>query len=186
MSPLVVAVSQVASNMALLPLGWLVLKGRKLDIAWWLLAGAFAVSWLADTAANWFDPWIIGAVYPVSQAAIVAAVFLDRRNTLKLILILLLVGVVDVFWKGVDSPDILLRTVAWLSIVGIAYPLKQLGTLRVSLLVSFGVGWLAWMWYAMNPGWPSWIGYQSVRLVGILLFCWAATSPLPRLRIISA
>lgn len=176
----------VAHHMGAAPLiwvAWLRFRGKKLDVAWLWLAGAFFVSWLADTASHWTGHPLVSVTYPVTQAGIISAVFLNRYDAMKLVAVIVVVGVADVLWQGVQGPDILLRTVAWLSIVGIAYPLKQLGKLRVSLLVSFGVGWLAWMWYAMNPGWPSYLGYQGIRLMGILLFCLAAMNPLPRLRI---
>lgn len=172
--------------MSLVPffwLAWLHWRKREPGLAWWWLAGAFAVSWLADTGALWLSPWLVGAVYPVSQAAIIGAVLLSRSEAIELTIALVLIGILDVYANGITGPDILLRTVAWLSIAGTVYPLRQLERLRMCLLVSFGVGWLAWMWYAMNPGWPSWIGYQSVRLAGILLFCWAAAKPGPRLRV---
>lgn len=143
----------------------------------------FLVSWIADTAALWYDPWTLSKVYPVSQAAIVGMVFLSRRDAMYLIVTLALVGLLDVLWIGIGDFDVLLRTVAWLSVVGIIYPLVQLGRLRTSLLVYFALGWWCWMIYAIAPGWPSWILYQSMRLIGIALFCWAATSPLPQLRV---
>lgn len=176
----------VAHHMGLVPLVWLLLlswRGRNLGAAWFWLSGAFAVSWLADTAAHWTDSHMISVVYPVSQAAIVGFVFLSRREALAFIIALLVVGIADVFWKGVSGPDILLRTVAWLSVVGILWQLKQLQRLRTALLVYFGLGWLCWMGYAIWPGWRSWSAYQITRLVGILLFCFAATSPLPQLKL---
>jgi hypothetical protein len=179
-------VSEVASEMALFPLAWLgVLRSRKRapGIAWAWLAGAFAVSWIADTAALWVDPWVVGAVYPVSQAALVGAVFLHRRDVMMFVVVLIAVGIVDVFSHGVEDPDILLRTVAWLGVMGIVWQLPQLEKLRTSLLVTFGLGWLCWMGYAAFPGWTSWGIYQTARLAGILLFCRAATDPPPHFKI---
>lgn len=180
---------EVAHWMGLVPLLWLALlrfRGRTIGVEWYWLAGVFAVSWLADTAAHFANPWVMSKVYPVSQAAIVGLVLLSRREALLLIATLVWVGALDVVWIGVGDFDILLRTVAWLSVVGIIFPLKQLGRLRLSLLVAFGVGWVCWMGYAIWPGWTSWSGYQLTRLAGILLFCWAATSPLPQLRLTRA
>lgn len=177
---------EIAHQIGLIPLLWLAFltfRGKAVGIEWWWLAGVFAVSWLADTAAHWGNSWAVGLLYPVSQAAIVGLVFLSRRDALYLIIALGGVGLLDVFGFGFEIPDILVRTVAWLSITGIVWRLPQLERLRTSLLVTFGAGWLCWMGYAINPGWFSWSGYQFTRLLGILLFCWAATSPLPRLKI---
>lgn len=169
--------------MALVPLLWLATWKRDLGAAWWWIAGAFAVSWIADTAALWASPWVVGVLYPVSQSAIIGAVFLSRRDAVRLVGIVVGIGVIDVLWHGTTGPDILLRTVAWLSVVGIVYPLRQLERLRICLLVAFGLGWACWMGYTINPGWTSWLLYQSVRLAGILLFCWASLKPGPRLRV---
>lgn len=129
------------------------------------------------------NPWTVSKVYPVSQAAIIGLVFLSRREALLLITTLALVGIIDVLLVGVGDFDILLRVIAWGAVVGIVAPLKQLARLRTALLVYFGLGLLAWMWYAIDPGWASWIGYQSTRLIGIMAFCWASQKPGPRLRV---
>lgn len=176
----------VAHHMALVPLvwlGWLHYRKRDPGIAWWWLAGAFAVSWLADTAAHWVSPWMVSPVYLVGQASIIGLVFLSRREALILIVVLTVTGLLAVFWRGVSGPDVLLHTVAWLSVVGILYELRQLERLRTALLVYFGVGLLVWWGYAIWPGWTSWLLYQTVRLIGILLFCWAATDPPPHLKL---
>jgi hypothetical protein len=165
--------------MALLPALWLVgrtLRGFRPGAEWWWLAGAFAVSWLADTAALWADPWLVGLVYPVSQAAVIGAVLLDRRDAKVLVWVLVGTALVAALWEHVQGPDVLVRTVAWLGLTGIAYERPALGLLRTALLVSFGLGWLCWMAYAIAPGWGSWSSYQITRLAGLLLFCAASTA----------
>jgi hypothetical protein len=183
MSPLTRAVSEFASEMALIPLAWLVvltIRKRPRDVAWWWLALALAVSWVADTAALWVDPWFIGLVYPVTQAALVAAVFLDRLDAARFVVALVVVGVTDALWHGVEGPDLLLRTVAWGAVTGIVWERPALGRLRTALLVAFGLALLCWWGYAIAPGWWSWGAYQLARLAGILLFCFAAAHPAPR------
>lgn len=143
------------------------------------------MSWLADIAALWMNPWISSKVYPVSQAAIIGLVFLSRREALTLIVTLMVVGTVDVLLVGIGDFDILLRTVAWLGIVGIIWPLRQLERLRTCLLVAFGLGWACWMGYVISPGWTSWLIYQAVRFAGIALFCWASMKPGPRLTVLT-
>jgi hypothetical protein len=178
---------ELAHHMALLPLVWLAWLAAWEDrrgAEWWWLAGAFFVSWLADSAAHVADPWLVSLVYPVSQAAIVGAVLLEREEAALFVGSLVTVGVVAVLWRGVGTPDVLVHTVAWASIALVAFDRAALGRLRLALLVAFGFGWLAWLGYTVTPGWPSWLCYQGVRALGIGCFCWAASYPTPRLRVV--
>jgi hypothetical protein len=179
-------VSEVATAIGAVPisrLGILRFKGKACDRAWWWLACAFLVSWMADNATRWTGHPMVSVTYPLLQAGIIVSVFLFRGDAIKMVIVLMMAGVADILWNGVQSPDILLRTVAWLSVVGVIYPLGQLGRLRASLLVYFGIGWACWMLYVAWPGWTSWSLYQLSRLVGIILFCWAASHPEPHLKL---
>jgi hypothetical protein len=179
-------VSEIAAEMGLVPLVWVValrFRGRAIGAAWYWLAAAFAVSWLADTAALIVDPDLVGNLYPITQAALIGAVLLDRLEAAQFVVALVFVGVGSVLWHGVAGPDVLLRTVAWGAVTLIVWRLPLPGRLRASLLVTFGLGWACWMAYAANPGWPSWSVYQTTRLVGTALFCLAASNPTPKLRI---
>ncbi len=167
--------------MALIPFLWL-LGRRETRTEWWWLAGIFLVSWLADTVSHWTGTWFVSAVYPVSQAAIVGAVFLDRREALQFTGALVVLGLVSVLTHGVSTPEVLLHTVAWLGAAGVVAFLP-LGRLRVALLVLFAGGWLAYLGYVLQPGWPSWLRYQEVRALSIGLFCWAQWKPHPILRL---
>lgn len=182
----ILALPEVAHQMALLPLLslWL-LWGAKQDrnVAWWWVAMAFAVSWVADSASHLLPPWVISLAYPVTQAALVGAVLLERRDALLLTVCLGILGIGAATWGDLHGPDLLLRTAAWGSIAVVAYERKALDRLRVSLLVSFGLGLVCWMGYAAWPGWTSWSLYQGVRLAAILIFCSAAVRPAPRLRL---
>lgn len=177
---------EVAHQMGAVPLVWLAwlhFRGEQRDVAWWWLAGAFFISWIADSIAHVVQAPLIGMAYPVTQGGIVAAVFLSRRDAMWFVAALVIVGGADVLWRGLEPHDILLRTVAWGSAAGIIYQLPQLGRLRTSLLVTFGLGLLSWYGYALWPGWSFYLVYQSTRLLGILLFCWAATDPLPHFKL---
>lgn len=172
--------------MALIPLLfllWLHRQGEKRGQEWWWLAFAFLVSWLADTAAHWLDPDLVGNLYPVSQAAIIGAVLLFRREAFLFLAVLVGTALL-VVWPGASGIDVFLRTVAWGAVVALVYDYHALGRLRTSLLVYFGAGLLAWWGYALWPGWPSWLAYQGTRLSGLLLFCWAASHPAPQLRVV--
>lgn len=171
------AVGEAAHWVGLVPLVWLGLltaAGQSRGAAWWWLAGAFAVSWIADTAAHWVDPARVSLVYPVTQTALVGAVLLERRAAGLLTALLVTVGLVAAWMGGLD---VLLRTVAWGAIVGIVWDRPALGRLRTALLTSFGLGLACWWAYALSPGWMTWGALQGVRALGLLLFCWAAYQP---------
>lgn len=178
-------IPEIAHHMALLPLLWLAvlwMVEQKRDPALWWLSGAFAVSWIADTAAHWVNPWLISAVYPVSQAAIVAAVLLKRDDALVFLFSITVIGIISITFQELQQPNVL-RSASWAAIVGIVYPLP-LGRLRSALMVTFGIGLAAWILYAAFPGWPTWIAYQGVRATGIVLFCWAAAFSRARLTLV--
>lgn len=175
-------------QMALLPLLWLSIqhgRGRSSGLAWWWIACAYAISWLADNAAHVIDPWTINRIYPVSQAAIIGAVFLCRLDALRFTLTLMTVGIVCIFVSGMAFPDICTHTVAWLTIVGIVWDRWALGWLRSTLIISFGLGLIGYIAYAYWPSWPTWTLYHSIRLIGMFWFCWASVHTTTRLNLIS-
>jgi hypothetical protein len=162
------------------------MRRQRRDAAWYWLAGAFFVSWIADSfALAGIEPWLMSLVYPVSQAAIVGAVLLEREDAALFVLALVIVGILAVLWKGVGTPDVLVHTVAWGSIVCVAFDRDALGKLRLALIVAFGFGLVAWLGYTLTPGWPSWLAYQGVRALGIGTFCWAAAKPGPTFRVLA-
>jgi hypothetical protein len=180
----------VAYAVGAAPLAWLVMlamRGERRDAAWWWLAGAFFVSFVADSVAlAGVEPWLMSLVYPVSQAAIVGAVLLEREDAALFVCGLVTVGIVAVLWRGVGTPDVLVHTVAWASIGVIAFDRDALGRLRLALVVAFGFGWMAWLGYTLSPGYLTWLCYQGVRALGIGTFCWAASNPAPQLRVLRA
>lgn len=179
-------VGELAHQMGLLPLLWLgVLQSRGQDrgAAWWWLAVAFGVSWLADSAAHWVNPDLVGNLYPLTQAAIVGAVLLDRDDASMLVIALCLVGAASIAWNGPEGREILLATTANGAVAGIAWQRRAIGRVRLSLLVSFGAVGVCWWFYAGWPTWDSYNLYQGVRAIGLLLFCRAAVSPGPSLTV---
>jgi hypothetical protein len=182
--------SEIAHQMAVIPLaflGCLQVRGQRRDAAWWWLAGAFFVSWIADTAGDFLpqnDRWIPSMVYPVSQSALIGAVLLPRPEALYFLATLIAAGAAIVLWNGI-GPDAALRTVAWLAIVWLVWRRPALPKrLRICLAVYFGLGWVAWLihvqWLVVATYYP----YQLSRLIGLLLFCWAALVPGPALRLV--
>lgn len=176
--------AEVAHQMALLPLSALTamrLRFVRRDAAWWWLAAAFAVSWLADTAAHVLPSsagWVPSVVYPVVQAGLVAAVLMPRVIAWLVLGGLMGIALVAAVRVSASGPDVVLRSAADLTIVAIAIVRVALPVaLRASLLVTFGFGWLAWLAFSRHPALPAWYLYQCCRLAGLVLFCAALRTP---------
>jgi hypothetical protein len=135
-----------------------------------------------DATAHFVNPWIVSTVYPISQAAIILAVIAERNEARVFMWLLIAVGLVTILTEGVTGPTLFLETVAAASIVAVVWPLP-LGRLRLTLLVAFGVGFLAWVGYVISPGWTTWGIYQAVRALSLVMFCWASLQTRPRLQI---
>lgn len=156
---------------------WRRFSGRETPTVYWWVAAGYFVSWLADSAAHWVDPWVIAAVYPVSQASIIAAGFLPPIGAWTFTMTLMTGAMADIAWHGVAGPLILLRVVAWLPLVWIACGLWRLPWLRISLLMSYGVGLLWWGAYIVSPGYLTWGGLQLTRFVAAICLCMGASRP---------
>ncbi len=183
--------SEIAHQMALLPLATLGLMragGTRRDAAWWWIALAFAISWIADGIADvvaMTDRVIVSLVYPISQAALIAAVIMSRSGALVFIGVLTLAGIAVVIQHGIASPDVALRSVAWLAVVNQAWRRRELPyALRASLIVYFGLGWLMWLVHMQWVSVATWYPYQLARFLGLLIFCWAVVESGPHLRLI--
>lgn len=172
-------VEEVAHFLGLLPL--VLVAAFRAPRAYWWLALAFGVSFLADTASHFISPFWVSRVYVVSQSALVAAVFLDRADALWTLAALVVLGLLGVFLQP-SGPEVFTHTCAWGVAALIAYEMAP-QPLRRSLLVYFGWGLVAWVAYVWVPGWTSWGAYQMTRLVGILLFGLACWKPQPELRL---
>jgi hypothetical protein len=155
--------------MALLPLLWLALR-RERRPDWWWLAGALAISWVADSMAHVVPASWVSSAYPVSQSGLLGAILLPKRSAGYFVSVLVAVGIVAL-WLG-ERPDVLLHTVAWLGLTALVWPLR-LGRLKESLVLLFGLGWVAWLAYALDPGWASWLAFQGIRALGLGWFCLA-------------
>lgn len=178
-------VAELAHHIALLPLVvlvWLGVRGRERQAEWWLVAGAYLVSWFADAAAHYVNPWIVSAVYPVSQSALIGAALLPRKHATPYVAAIVLLGCVAMAFHDFAGPDILLRAVCFGAIVALAWGRAwDLGNLHASLMVYFGLGLLAWFAYAVAPNWWTWGAFQLCRVTGLVLFCvaaWTIRTPL--------
>lgn len=162
--------------MALLPLLWLGglwYYGYRRSVLWWALALVLFVSWGADTWAHHYpkgDPriWTVSAFYPLMQAAIFGTILLPTPALWRFLGVLAVTGLAVGFWRS--TPEVLGRTVAWTGLLILAWPHREL---RSPVLVTFGLGWLAWLGYNFAPSWLTWGTYQGIRALGLGVFCYA-------------
>lgn len=153
-------------------------QGYKTGAEWWWMGVAFSVSFVADSAAHWVSPLLVSLVYPLSQAALFGAiVILDVKKKWGFLMLLLLAGLFSVLARGVLKPDYILTTVAFGGLSIVLYPLRSLGVLRLALLGYFGLGVAYWGLYCAWPSTTSYLLFQGSRLLGISLFCYAASRP---------
>lgn len=178
------AVGELAHLTGIVPLLWLVvlhLAGKQRGREWWWLAVALSISWVADTLAHWFNPTLVGNLYPVTQAAIIGAtLLLHRREAVALVLLLGFVGVCSMLVQDprIDA-DMILSTAANGSAAVLAYEFRGPARLRAALLMLFGLGGVAWIAFIVEPIWATYLVYQSCRAAGTVWFCVAALSPYP-------
>lgn len=160
--------------MALLPLLWLAglaWHHQRRSVLWWALACVLSISWVADTAASQgADPWLVSACYPAVQALALAVVLLPPRALGRFAALILAATILPLLYRGVAHPDVFARTACWAGLLTIAWPHK---TIRLPILVTFGLGWVAWLGYNFAPSWLSWGAYQGVRALGLGVFCFA-------------
>lgn len=178
-------------------LGLSLLRVRQpIDRSLWLLAMAFGVSFLADMTtfalrgAGLGDyQWIPSVTYLVSQVSIIVAVFWGRE-ALPLIGVITGAALLSAITGDGKGPDIILSTIASWAVVGVAWLDCVHRPLKLSLLVTYGLGWAFWMIHAFDVAlFPelsvrSWWSFQACRLVGTAMFCYAAYRPSPRLALV--
>ena len=166
--------------MALLPVIWLgVLSsyGQRRSPLWWALALVLAVSWIADTAAHFIDPWIVSAIYPFIQALLLSIVLLPLAALRQVAVVLISVGVLMLWLGGATHPEVIGRTITWTSLLVVAWPHQAI---RWPIVLTFGLGWLGWIAYSLHPGWATWGCFQGIRALGLGSFCWVSAPKLAR------
>jgi hypothetical protein len=161
----------LAYSCGLLPLVWCALHRESRREYWWV-AVAFGISFLADTAVLlWGHPWVASAIYPVSQTAIIGAVFLPRIEAMWLTLALMVAALVAIAVEGMEAPHLLLHGIAWSCTTIIVW--EHSGPLRMALLLAFGINLVPWTLLSLWPTWGTWGLYQSVRVLSLGWFCYA-------------
>ena len=166
-------ISEVTHYLALLPLLWLVILtqcGQRRSVLWWLGASVLAVSWVADSLAHVVDPWLVSGLYPLAQLWLVGLAVLPKPVARRLLIGVLGLAIILAAFRGEARPDVLIRAVCWMGVVVILWD----SPLRMTVVLSFGVCWIAWLVYSLTPGWTTWGIYQSIRAAGDGVFCYAS------------
>lgn len=170
-------IEEVTHHMALGPLLWLVLLragGQRPAFLWWILAGVFGISWLADTASHWVSWWVVSGLYPIAQVTLLAAALLSRAEWLPFCWWFGAAALLDLLLAGLGTPELFVHTLAWGALILIVWRHPESHPLRLPVMVSFGLGWLGWIAFLVAPTWGTWGAYQSIRALGLGVFCWAS------------
>jgi hypothetical protein len=148
----------------------LAMRGQRREAGYWLMAGGFAVSFVAD----FFPHPAASQLYPITQAALFALVLLPNRPAVEagIAAVLFAASVSIVARQGVGL-DVLLHAVAWGSISALAWTQLPKGHLRNALTCGFGLAVPAWCWFVLARDWPSWVALQGTRVYAVGLFAWA-------------
>lgn len=148
--------------------------GRTTFAGWWWMAGAFAVSFVADSAAHVVNPWLIASVYPVLQSVIILAVLLPKTDAAAAAVLVTISALIAVIAGSVEQPTLLLPLVAWgaVALAGLGREVPR--GLSVALLVYFAGGLVAWAVFSLRPSFDAYLAYQATRALGLALFCVAA------------
>lgn len=183
MPPYLFVVAEVAHHFALLPVLWVAILtyyGHRPALEWWALAATLEMFWMADTAAHHMDPWVVSALYPMGQTALLAIFLLPPIAALRLIGLVLSVGVGMIALRGIAKPDLVAHTAAWVSILLIVWPIQT--TFARAVFTIFGLCWVSWALFSMLPTLASWSFFQTERIGAAIVFCWGSLHSVPVLR----
>lgn len=139
--------------------------------AWWWLAVAFGVSFVADLASLWWGHPLISQTYPVLQAGLFALVIAPRPVAIGTIGLVAVASAVSLGLRIAEGLDFMLHAVAWGSTAILARRYLIPGALRTALLLGFGGGVVAWTGFVIDPGWFWWLALQTTRALAAGWFC---------------
>ena len=160
---------EIAHQMALAPIIGMMVVGRKLPRAYWLVALAYLMSWFGDSLAWMLDgSWQGTYLWLPLQLWLVFLAFMkmptNRVFSLGAVILLALIS-----WTVSGAgPDVLL-TIA--GSVVVLFILE--GRIAPSLYVYFGLGTLAYLWMTWSMGEQflvAWYSYQACRLLAYSIF----------------
>jgi hypothetical protein len=161
-------VFELAHQLGLVPLIAMLLIGRGLPRAYWLVALAFAVSWVADSiAAMTGGRWDAMYFWLPAQFALVFAAVAPTGWLLLWLWALALVMSASLFMSAPD-PDWFVTLAGSMAVLMLAR-----GPLALPLAAYFGAGTLGYFWMlaTLESGvMPAWYAYQACRLIACSVF----------------
>ncbi len=166
---------ELAHQIGLLPILGMLIVGRQLPRAYWLVALAIFVSWFADSVTHFsggtWEAWYL--FLPIQIWLILVAFKESHRIALGLALLILTVVSWNLTHPGPEQLVTILGSIAILSVVRAPF-IWPLG-------VYFGAGTVARLFMVSQVGadiFPAWCVYQACRALGIILFIWIIAPPL--------
>lgn len=156
------------------PLAWCA-SLRRIEPAWWWMAAAFGVSFVADALSLVVGHTVVSQVYPVAQAALFLAVLVERPAALYWIGGLLAVAGASLAYRLGEGLELPLHAVAWLAVAVTAVLSLRPSLLRNTLGAGFAALTLAWAWFYREPTFAAWGTFQAVRVGVTVAWCVAAT-----------
>lgn len=173
--------------MALLPLGVLLvpeLANRPFPRLWWGVAGVVAIGWLADTVAFFLPApwrWVPSLLYPGAQLTLLALLTVRRPVAWRMIGVCALLTLLSFWQVGAHWPEDLVRTMAWGTMAAIALDSPMARAVRDTVLVTFGLGLVVWVWHVVVLSSFTWWVFQAVQALGVVTFsvgAWRVRLPL--------
>lgn len=161
----------------------------------WLLAGAFAVSFVADQVgarlqAHHMNNWWVIHVYAPLQFSLFL-VIVTRRFPVQVlgVFLLVLIGVLSILRGPLTEPETMVHVIGGLLVAWLVYDSQPMRRYRSAVMV-YGLGTapcllaLAVLDWSSVWWWPTWGAYQAVRLVALGLMVRALwTAPTLRLEV---
>lgn len=138
-------------HVGLVPLAAVALHGSRLPSAWWWLAAAFAVSWVADLA-GWLGGFgLASQTYPLLQGALFALVLAPRPVAMAVIGGLAVASGLSLAVRGGQGVDVALHLAAMLTTAALARRNLAPGVLRWTLGAGCIVQAAAWCVVVARP-----------------------------------
>jgi hypothetical protein len=164
-------------SIGILPALWLGVlwaSGRKVGSAWWWMAAAFGVSFVADLLAEWLGHPAVSQVYPTAQAVLFLFVLVPRGVAIRLSGLLLFISGLSLGLRQGLGLDVALHATAWGGVAVVADAVLAPSRLREALVWGFALLTLAWVWFWATPTMAAWSAVQLVRLGMAGWWCVAA------------